>query len=695
MRCHYDVLGVARNVGADELKKSYRKLALQYHPDKNPGNVEESTRAFREVQQAYEVLSDPQERAFYDKHREAILKGGEDFVDNELDLMKYFDASVYKGYGDDSEGFFAVYSWVFKKIFEEDEPYRDEEDEAAHILCPDFGSSETKYEEGVKEFYSYWQNYCTLKSYVWFEKYDIRQAANRPTLRLMEKENKKFRDAARRKRNEEVRALAAFVKKRDRRVKDYIKRLEEQEKSQKEASEKKRLEQIKEKNKKLEEYEEQGWMSYANMQRELHEIESHFMSEPEEGSDSDEDIQRFYCIACEKSFKSEKALTNHEKSKKHKENVELIKQEMENHLITAAYTKANESLADDGLESMEDAVRLSLPDENVKQGKREESENLSHPENSLSREGQRQDGCKRPYHHLDSVSLPSNYVNLEIKRHSRGEDLTLDFEKWSTSVNQSQTTFMGESDSDEELDNLEVETEDQNSCQPEGNSKDVGDYNELKAEVSVNSEELATFMANGISARLGKCAQDSLHLPRKASSKKKLKEKRSNLRHSNSTDSQDTDERSDEVFENIGAHLGQSRICDSIKISKTKALPKTKRKKNLGKILERSASSDIDTSKQENVTVEGHIENTEEKPVNESVENDNSPEDHEVKGNKAKEKRKEAKSSNGIESKCNVCSESFSSRTKLFDHIRAEGHAIKVEPPEGENSKGKKKKKRK
>lgn len=47
--------------------------------DKNPNNIDEATREFRLVQQAYDVLSDPQERAWYDKHREAILKGGNKF----------------------------------------------------------------------------------------------------------------------------------------------------------------------------------------------------------------------------------------------------------------------------------------------------------------------------------------------------------------------------------------------------------------------------------------------------------------------------------------------------------------------------------------------------------------------------------------------------------------------------------------
>lgn len=76
MKCHYEVLGVERNVSADDLKLSYRKLALLWHPDKNLDNLQAATEQFKLIQQAYDVLSDPQERAWYDKHREAILKGG-------------------------------------------------------------------------------------------------------------------------------------------------------------------------------------------------------------------------------------------------------------------------------------------------------------------------------------------------------------------------------------------------------------------------------------------------------------------------------------------------------------------------------------------------------------------------------------------------------------------------------------------
>ncbi|MBQ0024841.1 MAG: molecular chaperone DnaJ [Bacteroidales bacterium] len=77
-RDYYEVLGVDRNASADEIKKAYRKKAIQYHPDKNPGD-KEAEEKFKEAAEAYDVLSDPQKKARYDQFGHAGMGGAGGF----------------------------------------------------------------------------------------------------------------------------------------------------------------------------------------------------------------------------------------------------------------------------------------------------------------------------------------------------------------------------------------------------------------------------------------------------------------------------------------------------------------------------------------------------------------------------------------------------------------------------------------
>ncbi|XP_021830217.1 dnaJ homolog subfamily B member 13-like [Prunus avium] len=72
---YYKLLQVDKNATDDDLKKAYRKLAMKWHPDKNPTNKKEAEAKFKQISEAYEVLSDPQKRAIYDQYGEEGLKG--------------------------------------------------------------------------------------------------------------------------------------------------------------------------------------------------------------------------------------------------------------------------------------------------------------------------------------------------------------------------------------------------------------------------------------------------------------------------------------------------------------------------------------------------------------------------------------------------------------------------------------------
>jgi len=95
MKNHYETLGVPESASIDEIKKAYRKLALQYHPDRNPGNKKAEDK-FKEVTEAYEILSDENKKGSYDHDRRTgggfTATGGFDFSDMNMDdILRQFN----------------------------------------------------------------------------------------------------------------------------------------------------------------------------------------------------------------------------------------------------------------------------------------------------------------------------------------------------------------------------------------------------------------------------------------------------------------------------------------------------------------------------------------------------------------------------------------------------------------------------
>ncbi|XP_038278248.2 dnaJ homolog subfamily B member 6-like [Dermochelys coriacea] len=75
---YYEVLRIPCDASDKDIKKAYRKVALKWHPDKNPGNKEHTERKFKEITEAYEVLSDKSKRNLYDHYGKDRLTGADD-----------------------------------------------------------------------------------------------------------------------------------------------------------------------------------------------------------------------------------------------------------------------------------------------------------------------------------------------------------------------------------------------------------------------------------------------------------------------------------------------------------------------------------------------------------------------------------------------------------------------------------------
>lgn len=292
--------------------------------------MEETTEQFAKVQSAYEILSDPQERAWYDTHRNTILHGGDGAsgehyehnvrITTAEDIMRMFTRFQGKpDFSDSATGFYGQLRETFDNLAREEELACEWED-LDPVTYPSFGHANDNYEEVVKPFYAIWNGFATKKSFSWEDVYRYSEAPDRRVRRMMEKENKRFREESIREFNDAVRSLVAFVKKRDPRFKPNVQTEADRQKVLRDAA-----------------IAQAARSRAANKARNAPQPEAvpEWMksSEAQEESISDESEdavqEQFECLICKKNFKSEKQYEAHEKSRKHVRAVQHIRRQMQ------------------------------------------------------------------------------------------------------------------------------------------------------------------------------------------------------------------------------------------------------------------------------------------------------------------------------------------------------------------------------
>ncbi|KAJ0115940.1 hypothetical protein J7T55_004110 [Diaporthe amygdali] len=335
--CYYEVLGVDRSAADAEIRKAYKKKALELHPDRNFSDVENATKKFAEVQTAYEILSDPQERAWYDSHRDAILRGDADSDDAPpehynvrlttteeiMTLMGRFNRSV--PFNDSPNGFFGILDITFGQLATEEEAACDWEG-AARAEYPPFGSSHDDFDDVAKPFYNAWSSFSTKKSFSWKEKWRLSDAPDRRVRRLMDKENKKMRDDAIRDFNDAVRSLVAFVKKRDPR---YVPNTQSEAERQKVLRDSAAAQAERARAANQQKLSEAYVADWAQSKGDNEDYNDEFATSEEES-----EVEHYECVVCNKTFKSEKQYEAHEKSKKHVKAVQQLRRQMKEEDLT-------------------------------------------------------------------------------------------------------------------------------------------------------------------------------------------------------------------------------------------------------------------------------------------------------------------------------------------------------------------------
>ncbi|KJP87801.1 hypothetical protein AK88_02557 [Plasmodium fragile] len=377
-KCFYEILNVESTATVEEIKKSYKKIILQYHPDKNSHLSEEEqkrcTNIFRQIQEAYECLVDERRRKWYDKNRLRIIAGREHEDKREqnrharrrsgssgssdseeggatsgINIWEYFSSSCYEGFNDtDERSFYNVYRKLFEEIIkaENDElsmRYRygkkgKGKEQENKINAPSFGNSQSKGKD-IDQFYLYWSNFSTVKKFDYsYEYMKMYEQENRYVRRNLKKVAEKRSVRERKEFNENVRSLVEHLKKHDSRYLSRVVELAEEKRKNLEEKERQRREQMLQRKFLFEQNEEKredvGGDEHWDEALSEEEQPCGYVSGSQEG-DNGEEVGHgegdrhddneygeiiYRCEVCRKNFKSMKQYSSHEKSKKHMSN---------------------------------------------------------------------------------------------------------------------------------------------------------------------------------------------------------------------------------------------------------------------------------------------------------------------------------------------------------------------------------------
>ncbi|CAD2097878.1 DnaJ protein, putative [Plasmodium vinckei lentum] len=388
-QCYYEILGVEKNATIEDIKKNYKKLVLNYHPDKNSNRSEEElkryTHIFRKIQESYECLIDEKRRKWYDVNRNKIIRGREEEEKEgdgaysysnykvNINIWGYFNNNCFSGYDDNCEkGFYNVYRKLFEDIIKEENEELNKinkinkNNKENPINAPSFGNSQTC-GKSIDEFYEYWSNFSTVKKFDFFNEYlKSYEFENRHTRRNLKKESEKKSIKERKNYNENIRSLVQHLKQYDTRYLNRVVQIVEEKRKKNEEKENKKKQQLLERKllfeqtkKKWEEeqaayYDEEDLSDHNQHKREFsfESSQNNYESSGNEHSKRDSNLKRtdhiddgeyqndsnsehsikqniiYRCEVCKKNFKTMKHYNSHEKSKKHITN--FLKKNSEN-----------------------------------------------------------------------------------------------------------------------------------------------------------------------------------------------------------------------------------------------------------------------------------------------------------------------------------------------------------------------------